>query len=1201
MRIGYVVNDFPALSETFIRREILALCERGEMVFVYAHYRHHDPRVADPVHPRLVVRQVPFLHSPAELAQAIFQDCVEHLHGTLMADAQFAAWAAARELSIPFTITAYSGYSVFAGQPLLYQGLSCDELCGGVIVEDPFMRDWVVDRLGVDAGKTLEIANSFDLGEYRRRGPKSIKGGPRILSIARFVPKKGLTVLIEAFRILQPDVPGAELWLIGDGPEEARLHDVAQGAAGIRFLGAQPEARCREAYEDCDVFCLPCVRTEDGDADGIPTTVLEAMALEMPVVISDLLSASHYVRPGQEGLLAKPGDPEDVANCLRRLCHDAGLRSRMGRVGRARVEALCDLGRNIERLRDLFQRARRRRWRTCMDRLQGWRGACSPQRRDYYNEAKTCAAGHFALRPGRLLEVGCGNGSMRYYLPRGVEYFGCDPAPVLPDCREMPFDYVLFYAVLSYLFEPETALDEAVRVLKPGGRLLVSECANDLNPLHLNHQTYGWIVASLSARLRLLDHRPDGENHILASAEKPAPVGSGAEAAPRPLVSVAVTAFNRERFLPECLDSILNQTYCPIEVIVVDDGSDDGTRDILERYGDRVRVCRHERNMGVATAKNSALRMTSSEARYVALLDSDDRLHPDFVRRCVRALEDHPDSGVVYVNEILTDESGHELYCREDEQEWMLEEWLRTRNLRGDGWMGRREIVMGTDLHEETMPMDVDYDLFYQLLEVTNFHHVAEPLLYVRHHQRQLTSNVMAMARSHAANLVKYGYSPEYAYLRAARNPEWTPAIEEGITLGRRLRDERERRKRRAAGGSPGRPAIDGGRPVRGEYLVFGAPSLGAEEIEEVTATLRSGWIGTGPRVDRFEGEFAGYVGAENAVALNSCTSGLFLALSTLGAGPGDEVITTPLTFAATANVIEHVGARPVFADIDPETLNLDPEAVERAITPRTRAIMAVHFGGLPCDLDALEKVAMPRGIPVIEDAAHAVGARYGGRMIGGGRNTAVFSFYGNKNLTTGEGGMIVTPDAALAKKLRVLRMHGMESGAWEQLLVRGQAPPELVAAGYKFNMPDLAAALGLPQLRKQESLLAIRQKHARRYDQTFRGLPLLFQPRPAGDGPVRHSLHLYVVQPIDGRWALSRDRLVEALRAENIGAAVHYRPVHLTRYYRERYGFAEGMLPHAERAGRWLITLPLTPSMSDSDVDDVIEAVGKLAAAYAA
>ncbi len=393
--------------------------------------------------------------------------------------------------------------------------------------------------------------------------------------------------------------------------------------------------------------------------------------------------------------------------------------------------------------------------------------------------------------------------------------------------------------------------------------------------------------------------------------------------------------------------------------------------------------------------------------------------------------------------------------------------------------------------------------------------------------------------------------------------------------------------------------AIDGGLPVRTKFLPFGAPCLGEEEIAEVVDTLRSGWIGTGPKAQRFEEEFAAYVGAKYAISLNSCTAGLFLSLAALGVGPGDEVITTPLTFAATVNVIEHVGARPVLADIDPLTLNIDPELVERAITPRTKVIFPVHFGGLACDMDALQSLAERHGLAIVEDAAHATGTRYHGRMVGAIGRLTNFSFYANKNLTTAEGGMLTTDDAALDEKIRVLRLHGLSRDAWKRFATRRLMRSDVLVPGYKFNMPDLAASLGIHQLHKQERFLEIREAHARVYDTAFADLPVRTQPRPS-DARDRHGLHLYVLLLEPGRWKVHRDQLVDALLAEGIGAALHYRAIHAHPYYREKYSYRPEDYPHAYAAGENILSLPLTPGMAEADLQDVIAAVRKVAEAYA-
>jgi dTDP-4-amino-4,6-dideoxygalactose transaminase len=395
--------------------------------------------------------------------------------------------------------------------------------------------------------------------------------------------------------------------------------------------------------------------------------------------------------------------------------------------------------------------------------------------------------------------------------------------------------------------------------------------------------------------------------------------------------------------------------------------------------------------------------------------------------------------------------------------------------------------------------------------------------------------------------------------------------------------------------------SIAGGTPVREKFLAFGAPVLGEEEINEVVDTLRSGWIGTGPKAQKFEQDFAAYVGAKYAISLNSCTAGLFLALMALGIGPGDEVITTALTFAATVNVIEHTGARPILCDIDPVTLNIDPEQVARLITPCTKAILPVHFGGLACDLDGLHVLADPRGIAVIEDAAHATGTRYHGQLVGSTGTLAAFSFYANKNLTTAEGGMLTTNDPLLEDKIRVLRLHGLSRDAWKRFATRKLMKSDILLPGYKFNMPDLAASIGIHQLRKQEKFLEVREQYARIFDAAFVDLPVRLQPRPRDLDQNRHGLHLYVlILPADG-WRVHRDEVINALLAENIGAALHYRSIHTHPYYREKYQYQPHDYPYAYEAGEHILSLPLTSGMSLSDIEDVITAVHKVAAAYAA
>lgn len=393
-----------------------------------------------------------------------------------------------------------------------------------------------------------------------------------------------------------------------------------------------------------------------------------------------------------------------------------------------------------------------------------------------------------------------------------------------------------------------------------------------------------------------------------------------------------------------------------------------------------------------------------------------------------------------------------------------------------------------------------------------------------------------------------------------------------------------------------GQLAIEGGKPVRSRFLPFGAPCLGQEEINEVADTLRSGWIGTGSKVQRFEQNFAAYIGTQYAVAVNSCTAGLFLSLLVSGVEAGDEVITTPLTFAATVNVIEHLGARPVLADICPDTLNIDPVLVKQAITPRAKAIVPVHFGGLSCNMNELKNISESRGIPIVEDAAHAIGTRYNGKMAGSFGDLAAFSFYANKNLTTAEGGMVTTDDVDLIKEIRMLSLHGLSSDAWKRYKNRRLVKSEIMHPGYKHNMPDIMASIGIHQLAKQEKFLKSRQRIAVIYDEAFKDLPFRRQYRPLDLENNRHSLHLYVLIIEEPYWRVNRDDLIDALLMENIGAAIHYQTIHTHPYYKAKYGFEPSDYPHAYEIGENILSLPLTPGMSHEDVENVVHAVLKVA-----
>ncbi|KAF1678102.1 DegT/DnrJ/EryC1/StrS family aminotransferase [Bacillus sp. SKDU12] len=374
-------------------------------------------------------------------------------------------------------------------------------------------------------------------------------------------------------------------------------------------------------------------------------------------------------------------------------------------------------------------------------------------------------------------------------------------------------------------------------------------------------------------------------------------------------------------------------------------------------------------------------------------------------------------------------------------------------------------------------------------------------------------------------------------------------------------------------------------------FLPYSLPLIGKEEIQEVTETLESGWLSKGPKVQQFEKEFAVFVGAKHAVALNSCTAALFLALKARGIGPGDEVITSPLTFSSTANTIIHTGAAPVFADIDENTLNIDPAKIEAAITPQTKAVVPVHFGGQSCDMDAILAIAQKHGLFVLEDAAHAVYTTYKQRMIGSIGDATAFSFYATKNLATGEGGMLTTDDEKLADHIRVMSLHGMSKAAWNRYSSKGSWYYEVELPGYKMNMFDLQAALGLHQLKRLDDMQKRREEIAGCYQAAFQQIPGLITPFVHDAG--RHAWHLYVLQVDEKQAGVTRDEMIMALKDEyNIGASVHFIPVHIHPYYQKQFGFKEADFPIAMNYYKRTLSLPLYPSMSDEDVHDVIEAV---------
>ena len=375
-----------------------------------------------------------------------------------------------------------------------------------------------------------------------------------------------------------------------------------------------------------------------------------------------------------------------------------------------------------------------------------------------------------------------------------------------------------------------------------------------------------------------------------------------------------------------------------------------------------------------------------------------------------------------------------------------------------------------------------------------------------------------------------------------------------------------------------------------GRHVPFAPPAIGQDEIADVVATLNSGWLTTGPRVRQFEEAFAAYVGAPHAIALNSCTAALHLSLLASDVGRGDEVITTPLTFCATANVIVHTGARPVFADIDPRTMNLDPAAAESAVTSRTRAVLPVHFAGRPVDSASLASLAGTHGLTLIEDAAHAVETVSNAGKVGSTAAFTCFSFYATKNLTTGEGGMVTTANAERANWLRTASLHGMSRDAWSRYAPGGRADYEVILPGFKYNMTDIQAAIGIRQLEGIEKRLRRREAIWQRYASGLAGLPVAL---PAAPEPgTRHARHLFTLLVDEQACGVSRDWLAESLRARGISTSIHFRALHLHPYCADRFGLERGMFPHAEYVSDRTLSLPMSAALSDDEVDAVVEAV---------
>ena len=378
--------------------------------------------------------------------------------------------------------------------------------------------------------------------------------------------------------------------------------------------------------------------------------------------------------------------------------------------------------------------------------------------------------------------------------------------------------------------------------------------------------------------------------------------------------------------------------------------------------------------------------------------------------------------------------------------------------------------------------------------------------------------------------------------------------------------------------------------------IPYNLPEIGQEEIDEVADTLRSGWLTTGPKTTQFEEEFRGYVGADHALAVNSCTGGLHLALAALGIGPGDEVITTPLTFCATVNAILHVGATPVLADIGPDG-NIDPVSIASRITGRTRAVLPVHLGGLACRMDRIWELAREHKLFVVEDGAHAVGSHYRGAPVGGYKevdrtwsDAVAFSFYATKNITTGEGGMVTTQDALLAERMRRLSLHGISRDAWGRSSDRGNWYYEVLECGFKYNMSDIQAAIGIHQIRKLERFIETRTRYARTYNEAFSDVEEVEVPPDRTD--CRHSWHLYAIQLNLDRLAISRAEFIEKLRQRKIRTSVHFIPIPLHPYFAEYAGLERNRCPHALALYERLVSLPLYPAMTVEQVHYVANSV---------
>jgi perosamine synthetase len=376
-------------------------------------------------------------------------------------------------------------------------------------------------------------------------------------------------------------------------------------------------------------------------------------------------------------------------------------------------------------------------------------------------------------------------------------------------------------------------------------------------------------------------------------------------------------------------------------------------------------------------------------------------------------------------------------------------------------------------------------------------------------------------------------------------------------------------------------------------FLPFHQPQIGEAEIESVVETLRSGWLTTGPKVKRFEADFARFVGARHAIAVNSCTAALHLALEAAGVREGDEVILPTMTFAASAEVVLYLKAKPVLVDCRADTLNIDPEAVARAVTKKTRAIMPVHFGGQPCDMQELMEIARRHDLKVIEDAAHALPAQYRGQWIGVIGDVTCFSFYATKTITTGEGGMVTTDNDEYAARMRMMSLHGISHDAWKRYTREGSWYYEILSPGFKYNLTDIAAAIGIEQLKKCNDLWEARRRIAMAYREAFAGLEEIQLPVCRDD--VQHAWHLFVIELNPERLKTDRNQFIDKLREKEIGTSVHFIPLHLHPYYRDNFSYRADDFPNAAKVFERIISLPIYPGMTESDVERVADAVTTL------